>query len=77
MPSTDQTVIPKFDKDFVKKHTGKKLNIDYGDLTDPKAIKPFIKKFEKAEADLVTGDAGFQFDISGRKIQEQVMQQIL
>lgn len=77
LPSTDQTMIPKFDKDFLKKHENKKLFIEYGDLTKPKDIAGFIKKFAKSEADLVTGDAGFQFDISGRNVQEQVIQQLL
>lgn len=73
----DQTAIPKFDKDFVKKHEGKKLFIKHGDLTNPKDVQEFIKKFTKNEADLVTGDAGFQFDIAGYDIQEQLIQQLL
>jgi hypothetical protein len=51
--------------------------IHYGDLTDPKGIKDYIASFDKSKANLVTGDAGFQFDIAGKQYQEQSMQQLL
>jgi len=68
--------IPQFDQKFIKKNS-KKLMIHYGDLTDPKGIKDYIASFDKSKANLVTGDAGFQFDIAGKQYQEQSMQQLL
>lgn len=79
LESTDSAVIPVFNKEFVKKHEkSKKLSIEYGDLTNPKDVQQFTKKFKAGnEADLVTGDAGFQFNISGYSLQEQLIAQLL
>lgn len=76
LPSKSQSnEIPQFDQSFVKKNA-KRLTIMYGDLTDPKGIKDYIGKF-KTKASLVTGDAGFQFDVAGKQLQEHTTQQII
>jgi 23S rRNA U2552 (ribose-2'-O)-methylase RlmE/FtsJ len=73
--STNSNEIPQFDQSFVKKNS-KRLTIMYGDITDPKGISEYIAKF-KTKANLVTGDAGFQFDVAGKQLQEHITQQII
>jgi len=78
LPSENTAVVPKFDQEFINKHSGKKLFIEYGNLTVPSEIKGYVAKFNKNKANIVTGDAGFPFAvISGVGHQEQIMTQLL